>query len=310
MELLNKKDFQVLHDFIREGYAIHDLDNFARWVISKLPKIVPAKIITHNEINPRRRRTNWVWHPADAVPSHNLRGAFERHIPEHPLVVGIAPNRSSKDFSERDRLLLNLLSPHLMQAYRNAELVTQMRQKLELVSQLIAVLDVGVIVLTKETRTKLMTRRACQWLTEYFGRRSVRRNSLPEELRRWIAHQKALLNDQAHVPLPLKPLVKEHEAKRLVIRLISDVDRSVLLLEEQQAILQPTAIENLGLTPRETEVLTWVAKGKSNAEIGTILGLSTRTIQKHLEHIYQKIGVESRTAAAAKAYEIASVTKS
>jgi DNA-binding CsgD family transcriptional regulator len=49
-----------------------------------------------------------------------------------------------------------------------------------------------------------------------------------------------------------------------------------------------------------------VSQGKTNKEIGVILELSPRTVQKHLEHIYQKMGVESRTGAAAKAYEIAS----
>jgi DNA-binding CsgD family transcriptional regulator len=53
--------------------------------------------------------------------------------------------------------------------------------------------------------------------------------------------------------------------------------------------------------------LDWVAQGKTNKEIGVILEVSPRTVQKHLEHIYQKIGVESRTAAAAKAYEMASL---
>jgi len=62
-----------------------------------------------------------------------------------------------------------------------------------------------------------------------------------------------------------------------------------------------------GLSPREAQVLDWVAQGKTNKEIGVILDLSPRTVQKHLEHIYRKIYVESRTAAAAKAYEIASL---
>jgi hypothetical protein len=53
--------------------------------------------------------------------------------------------------------------------------------------------------------------------------------------------------------------------------------------------------------------LDWVAQGKTNKEIGVILDLSPRTVQKHLEHIYRKIYVESRTAAAAKAYEMASL---
>ena len=64
------------------------------------------------------------------------------------------------------------------------------------------------------------------------------------------------------------------------------------------------------LTKKELRALvefTWVSQGKTNKEIGVILELSPRTVQKHLEHIYQKIGVESRTAAAAKGYEIASI---
>lgn len=52
------------------------------------------------------------------------------------------------------------------------------------------------------------------------------------------------------------------------------------------------------LTARETEVLRWVAAGKSNAQIGAILRISARTVQKHLQNIYDKLGVESRTAAA------------
>lgn len=52
------------------------------------------------------------------------------------------------------------------------------------------------------------------------------------------------------------------------------------------------------LTTREAEVLRWVAAGKSDAQIGAILRISARTVQKHLQNIYDKLGVESRTAAA------------
>jgi DNA-binding CsgD family transcriptional regulator len=51
------------------------------------------------------------------------------------------------------------------------------------------------------------------------------------------------------------------------------------------------------LTARESEVLRWVAAGKSDSQIGAILGLSARTVQKHLQNVYEKLGVESRTAA-------------
>ena len=54
----------------------------------------------------------------------------------------------------------------------------------------------------------------------------------------------------------------------------------------------------MSLTPREREILQWVGAGKSDAQIASILGLSARTVQKHLEHVYVKLGVENRTAAA------------
>jgi DNA-binding NarL/FixJ family response regulator len=55
----------------------------------------------------------------------------------------------------------------------------------------------------------------------------------------------------------------------------------------------------LGLTARETEVLTWIAQGKTNYEIGVILSACTGTICKHVEHILCKLNVKNRTAAAA-----------
>ncbi|MFK0208701.1 response regulator [Agrobacterium sp. NPDC090283] len=62
--------------------------------------------------------------------------------------------------------------------------------------------------------------------------------------------------------------------------------------------------EHFSLTARESEVLLWIAKGKSNRDIGDILGLSARTVNKHLEQIYVKLGVENRASAAVKAAHI------
>ncbi len=55
------------------------------------------------------------------------------------------------------------------------------------------------------------------------------------------------------------------------------------------------------LTPKEAEVLYWVVKGKINRDIGDILGSSPMTVKKHLEHVFAKLGVETRTAAAGMA---------
>jgi DNA-binding NarL/FixJ family response regulator len=59
----------------------------------------------------------------------------------------------------------------------------------------------------------------------------------------------------------------------------------------------------LGLTPKEAETLLWVAQGKTNAEVAMILGVGEATVKKHLEHIFEKLGVEKRGAASLVAIE-------
>lgn len=68
----------------------------------------------------------------------------------------------------------------------------------------------------------------------------------------------------------------------------------------------PARLEALGPSPREAEILNWVAQGKSNADIAIILDISVATVKKHLVHIYEKLGVESRHAATLRALEVLS----
>ena len=84
----------------------------------------------------------------------------------------------------------------------------------------------------------------------------------------------------------------------LVRRPLAALYRSLLALERPQ---DTAAFDKLPITPREREVLTWVGAGKSDRQIADILGMSNRTVQKHLEHIYEKLGVETRTAAVMRA---------
>ena len=79
-------------------------------------------------------------------------------------------------------------------------------------------------------------------------------------------------------------------------------------LDDEQVQLE--LVQRFALTVRELEVLQWVACGKTNRDIGTILGLSPRTVNKHLEHVYVKLGVETRTAAAAVAMSAAGAQSS
>jgi DNA-binding NarL/FixJ family response regulator len=82
---------------------------------------------------------------------------------------------------------------------------------------------------------------------------------------------------------------------------ISADEHLLRLVESDAGGEELTLRTKLALTQREAEVLLWIARGKSNRDIGQILNLSPRTVNKHLEQVYAKLGVENRTSAAAMA---------
>lgn len=128
---------------------------------------------------------------------------------------------------------------------------------------------------------------------------------LPDELRDWVArcaasppppgapHSLSLVRPQGRLTLTLHPMAEEGGAE----------DEWLMVLREagEAALMQALAQAFPALTARESEVLYWVVQGKTNRDIGDILGTSPRTVHKHLEHVFEKLGVETRTAAAAMA---------
>jgi DNA-binding response OmpR family regulator len=105
-------------------------------------------------------------------------------------------------------------------------------------------------------------------------------------------------------------VVKPVRIEEILARLTTHV-RNARLARQAMAAMRGAAsadsasdsarLDDAALTPRETEVLSWLAKGKTNRDIAEILGMSHRTVNKHLEHIFEKLGVETRAAAAALA---------
>jgi DNA-binding CsgD family transcriptional regulator len=81
------------------------------------------------------------------------------------------------------------------------------------------------------------------------------------------------------------------------------VEWLVVMRESDDAAVVEAVMHAFRLTAREAEVLYWVVKGKTNRDIGDILGTSPRTVTKHLEHVFEKLGVETRTAAASMALQ-------
>jgi DNA-binding CsgD family transcriptional regulator len=213
------------------------------------------------------------------------------------LVTAVFLDRSgTRDFGERDRLLLNMLRPHFNQSYQNAVVVSAMWDQLAMVEQGLEPIDGGLILLDTDGRPRLTTPLARRWLGEFFGVHATGRN-LPDAIARWVAHHAAGSPDD--LPPPMTPLVVEGEASCLVARLLPHSEHRLLVLQKQARTVPGKSRRAPGLSGREAEVLTWIAQGKTNAETAAILKLSPRTVEKHLEHIYSKLGVETRVAAAA-----------
>lgn len=79
----------------------------------------------------------------------------------------------------------------------------------------------------------------------------------------------------------------------------------IVILKERDDTAHCNALaERFGLTIREAEVLLWVSHGKTNRDIGDILGIAPRTVNKHLEHLFRKLHVETRAGAAAAAIKM------
>jgi DNA-binding CsgD family transcriptional regulator len=215
-------------------------------------------------------------------------------------IAGIALNRSQRNFTDRDRLLLNLLRPHLLQAYCNAQRYHQVQQRLTQLQQ--SLTHLGLIILDTSGQIELITPQASQYLYAYFGK-TLELGQLPALLWAWLRHQVASIQtlDQ---PTSCLPLHIEQNDKQLVIHLVveSVQGRYLLLLEEHTPSLLPS-LELLGLSARETEVLFWVMRGEANQVIAKHLGVHLSTVRKHLESIYHKLGVQSRTEAIAQALD-------
>ena len=118
-------------------------------------------------------------------------------------------------------------------------------------------------------------------------------SKLHQELRQWLSMEPSngmsLRLKAPNSTLRVLFLGESNKQEYLLKLVDTDVPNDSLLLQN-----------SLNLTAREAEVLLWIAKGKTNRDIGEILGTSPRTINKHSDNIYKKLGVENRTSAAAK----------
>ncbi len=205
---------------------------FAQLGVEQLPQLVASEFTTLSICHLASGRREVFGLPAGAL-SEQDRAAFDRHFHEHPLV-----------------------RYHAYQGGRS-------------------------------------TQRICDSLPMEQFRRSALYNDYYRRIR--IDHAMAL-------PIYVRDGVLVSFVLNRTRRNFTDRERALLdVLRPHLARVYQRLNRLGGLTAREAEVLRWVAAGKSDAQIAAILRISARTVQKHLQHSYEKLGVESRTAAAMRA---------
>jgi DNA-binding CsgD family transcriptional regulator len=321
---LRQGELRTTLEFLAELEAAPDLDAFARTLVGGIGALIPADLVSYNEVDPRRPRAFFLSNPAEAVPP-GAEEVLERHMHENPLVVyhartrdgrarkwsdfitqrqlhntalygslfqpigierqmvvllpsepplliAVVLMRSGSDFSEDERTLFDLLRPRLARGYADAAA----RAALGALEEVLDEDEKGVLVLGPGRRPAHATARAAALVSSYFTDNG---SELPAQLAGWLARG-------ARAPLSV-----QRNSARLIVRRIS---ATALLLEEERS---------LGLSAREAEVLRLAAAGWTNADIADALEISPRTVKKHLEGVYDKLGVRTRGQAVAVALQ-------
>lgn len=335
-------DTQLLLELVGEAYSFEDLTQFRSGVLHLLNRVVPSDWVAYNEIasdetfavtipeadasllpifttyaheNPlisRFQRTGdgRPYRISDMIDQKTFHATalykeFYRHmriesqvafsLPSRPqLLVGLALTREHEDYSDREVQLLALARPHLMQAYRNAELWGARAAMVAALEGGLDTLGRHVVVIDSHGRMEFATDGARRLL----GDPSAAGRGLPAEVRAWISEHRGTRP-------AAEPFVLDRAGGSVLVRLLPgrrDDQREVVLLEGGAGQLSVAALRGLGLTARQADTLRRVALGHSPSRAAGQMGIARRTVDKHLQHIYAKLGVCSLSQAAATAW--------
>lgn len=238
----------------------------------------------------RRFRDTGVY--AEHYRPKDLEYVLATWVPSPQLAIGIGVGRDSRDYTDDERTALELLRPHLIQGWRNAQAVTKMRREAQ-VGRALASLRQDVVVLRRDGALLSAGERAQRSLRAFFPGTAA---AVPEDVTAWAVEVMADLGEGPDdLPREISPLVRSAAGARLIVRPFVTESGLVLTVEEQRERGAPAE----RLTSREREVLACVAAGKTNEEIADLLGCAPKTVEKHLEHVYAKLDVPNRAAAVA-----------
>ncbi len=204
-------------------------------------------------------------------------------------------NRARRDFSERDRDVLALLSPHIARAYRNAQIASRLKASLSHIGGGLDALSRAVILAEAGGQILWLSPLAREWLAESFADFTPAGEQLPQAITRWLERLERSAQagrpkfSEIQIPAPAKQRLMAYGGKT--------GNEYVIVLMRERDEINAVAAQSHGLTTREAEILFWMSEAKTRQEIATILRVSWRTVGKHIEHIFDKLGVDNHLQA-------------
>lgn len=329
---LSPERLRRLHSVFVDLYALRDKGALIAHLLATLPSLIDADLFSYIEADPVQGRFAAVRTPTP--DSEEMLDIFAPMAPEHPIIQHIATSGSDEafrvgdfvsrqgwhempmysefmrperiehqlgvalpldstvmtfvathrsggtDFSDADRAMLTALAPHVTRAILNAELLSRVEHGGE------------AIEATASGRIRFTTTRARQWLADYFGAEAARADHIPSQFRRLLRQDRS------------RGLVFARGERRLTVRRLWRGDILLLILSEDEFVVPRLQLQEFELSPREIEVAAWLAHGKSNDQIAELLQISEWTVKKHLTRVFEKLGVDGRTAAALRVREL------
>ncbi len=212
---------------------------------------------------------------------HQLGAALPVHAEVTTIVA--AHRSGDPDFSDRDRAMLTALAPHAARALLNCDAMSCLEH------------GGGLMETAPSGRVRWATPVARQLMGMFCGGATRSSDVLPDMLQTLAIEAANAVSRVA---------TRACGTRQLTVRRLPSQSGMLMLLSETEGSRLPMRLEALGFSPREIEVVIWLAQGKSNQQIGEILCISPRTVKKHVGRIFDHLGVDGRTAAALRVREM------
>jgi DNA-binding CsgD family transcriptional regulator/PAS domain-containing protein len=228
------------------------------------------------------------------LPLGNLEHQVAFVLPSTPeLTIAVAMSRAGRDYTERECRLLELARPHLIQAYRGAQLRERLSRVLEGLRAGLDAEATAIVVIDAGGSVTFVSSAAQELLDDLQGR-----GPLQAGITGWAPLASWLEAGGGTASLPI-----DGQEDSLLVRSVNGGGGTrVILFERAAAVLSLEALRQLGLTPREAEVLHGLARGEALPALAAKLEVAPRTVAKHSQRIHAKLGVSSRAQAVATAW--------